>query len=504
MKRLLVLLLIILLLPSITLAQVKQIGTIPLKVSSIESVTPYDHGLIVVLSYTNSTLKNHAIFYIYFLNSSTELLLYKFTLNVVASAFSFVEGGELYVIVITANYLTRSFVFKGLRLIKDYTVNGIMAYERNIGEPLHNLSALVIEKKSYVILMLNNTNITFFNQCPIITLKLPNGILTVSVNSSSIFMFEKPHAVPFNFTLFSYDGKIIWSKSYCIYNIFSTSLPNLPVTHMFPEYFPTAYLLLDEDFATIVNNQLFILNATPVSFLEINHPINATVLGINLEDGKLMNEIKLTNVTLKTALLNIGGMLYVTVLNNDEVIVERYNGSGLSLVVKIPLKVRELKQSVIENKVPLTGFFYDFSKYLLIVNPGLTGANVTDIYSGRITHYLINENASTYYLSNDVILLNESDNFSLAFLNNNGTLKGIVSLSEISPTDKSIYFAEVNPYKYYMVVYSNDVIVYEVTSQKFIPVTSSSSVYPIDIGILLVVAVIIVVAVLVLIKRKRR
>lgn len=108
--------------------------------------------------------KDYIVFYVYFLDSTTKLLLYNFTLTAVGSAFSFVKGGELYVTVITTRHLSFAYVFKGLMLVKRYTFNGIIAYERSTYQPLHNLSALVIEKGPYVTLILNETNITFFNQ----------------------------------------------------------------------------------------------------------------------------------------------------------------------------------------------------------------------------------------------------------------------------------------------------------------------------------------------------
>lgn len=320
------------------------------------------------------------------------------------------------------------------------------------------------------------------------------GIFTVSANFSRLF--SEPHAVLYNFTLFSYDGKIIWSKKYYIYNSFSMALPNLPMTNMFFENFPSAYLLLDLDFATIVGDQLFILNATPVPIFEINKPINTTVLGINLENGKLVNEIKLTDVTIKNALLNIGSKLYViSFLDNDEVVVERYNGTGLSLVAKISLTVKEIKLGLIKDKIPLTGFFYDFGKYLVIVSPSLTSSNVTDIYFGGITHHSICENITSYYISSDVILLNESSNFSLMFLNSNGTLKGTVSLNELSPSDKFILL-KLTPISITWWHNTNEVVVYEVTAQK----PSSFSWY---LASLIVIAVIIVVLVIVLVRRRR-
>lgn len=559
----------------------RQITALCFNTPSVEiySVTPYDHGIVVALGYTNFTYSSSNVYiysshlYVYFLNSTTKLSLYSSTIANISYVNAFVMNGKLYVIVDTLtssspmeSYESYVYVFQGLRLINTYTANSAVGYLRVNNEPLYNLSALMsVSVSSHtfqpllslsinVTLMLNETNITLVNQVPVAAMQLPEGILIVSENLSASTFFSW-HAIPFNFTMFSYDGKIIWSKDYYIYNPNAGGLLGAIVP------IRSETLLIYEGFATVIGNQFFILNMTapsspPIIFYGVSAsntntsttPLihltnNDTVIGINLENGEVTTKVELLNATSNVALLNIGGKLYVTLIGNNEVTIEKYNGSGFTVVTKIPIKVKIKKITfptprgnfTINETITLTNYLYNFGNYFLIINPTLTGLNVTDIYSSGITQYMLNENMSNrYVINNNVILLNESDNFSLAFLYNNGTVRGIANIGNFSSFPifgalgySGVYVTQVNPYEYYIIkTYSDpststsnvsvktEVIVYEITFPKPVVVTNTSTAtlsstisytappsVPITLIAGIIVAVIIIVALVLILKR---
>ncbi|QIW22833.1 hypothetical protein EWF20_00745 [Sulfolobus sp. S-194] len=485
----------------------------------IDSVTPYDNGVVVTLSYTNYTdykgYHTYTEIYVYFFNRTAKTLLYNSAPTNCPSAFTFVYDGKLYLVVEVTTYKSFEsyvYVFKGLKLIDNYTTNYMFIIKH---EPLFNLSAPILKSINFSILssstkitlMLSETNITFVNQCPVIVLQLPKGVLVVLKEFLSISAIRQGKFYPyvFNFTMYSYNGKIIWSE---VYHIFLKS----PLLYVISQYSESVIVssFLKENYATLVGNELYILNVTGIDAKNLT--ANITIVGINLKNGEIVNKIPLNNVPpYQEALLNIGGKLYVTIFNfNNETTVMEYNGSGMTLVTKIPVKIEVVQsfppgirtppgQTVYYIKyidVAVPRIFYDFGKYLVIVNPTSTGYNVTDIYSGGVANYTLNENVQIHLISDRVIVLGQNDNFSLAFLNGDGFLEGIVNIGKADNLTSifarclcinntvsypEISVAEVNPHEYYIVkVYSSsEVTVYEVTLNGSTDINVNSIIIPV-------------------------
>ena len=539
---------------------VKQLAEVTVNVPSpiIYSVTPYYNGVVVTMGFTNFTVgsgtptQQTSVLYVYFLNGSARYLMLKTTTSSYSSVVSFVMGGKLYVVVSTntgpGSSKSDVYVFEGLRLVNTYTVDGFMAYLGESKSPPFNLTAPVLIKtevtglRSHVnfTIVLNNTNITLADQLPVMILGLPQGILAVSQNISYAFRispFESFYYVPLIVSLYSYNGKPVWIKEY---KVGYYSGPTLSTSDA---------ALLTSSFVTVVGDQLFIKNVTgaPTSVPSApssNVTVNATVIGISLKDGSVATRFNLTGVPPTLLLLNIGNGLYVMAVGQKEAVVQKFNGTGLVTVAKVPLAT-EVKKIVIGGYVEgnrtvyrysnytelLTSFLYHPGKYLLILSPTISGTNVTDVYPGGVIHYTLEGNATGIFVAHYAVLLNESRNFSLAFFDNNGTLKGIAHLGNLSyPTLfgflhlPGVRVVELNDYSYYVVTESpnstnsTNIVLYEVTFPKpatsTVPPTSSAQSTPSSSGTssgqagllapVAVAVVVILVAVAALLALRRR
>lgn len=530
-----------------TTPQVTQVTQVTVNAPSltIYSVRPYDNGVVITMSYTNftaiaqpeSSFKTYL--YVYFLNSTTKYLMYESETSSISFAFAYVNDGKLYVVVDTSpgpnsgqsSYQADVYVFEGLRLVSTYTINGLMLYSKGQNtEGLYNVSTPILMRAKPTfphfsvdfIVMLNETNITLVDSIPIVLLQLPEGILVASYNISNALPIGRSSTTPLNVTLFGYDGRIIWTKKYII-NTMSSSAP-----FSNPSLIPMEYAMIADD-------QLFFLNVsaplltTTISYGFMppqNVTMNATLVGVSLEDGNITTRVSMSNITPDVYLLNIGGQLNVLIVGQKEAIIERLNGTGLMTVAKVPLALKVMRIVVggyVEDNRTIykyanftevaTYFLYNPGKYLLIVNPTLKGANVTDIYSGGITQYSISENASNEFVSYYTLLLNESDNFSLAFLNSDGTIRGTVNLGNMTShslfslfTAPGVRVVKVNDYEYYVIKESSNstnstiITLYEVEFLKPTPpVPPTSAIMPTVSSPVnaLVIAAIVIVAVVI-------
>ncbi|BCU68839.1 hypothetical protein [Stygiolobus caldivivus] len=489
--------------------QVRQVGSLTVNIPTltIDSVTPYDHGLVIALSYVNFSFispnqQESSTLYIYYVNSTTKALLYKSILSGISGVFTFTKDGDLYVVVDTFTppstpsgvgsykYESYVYVFSGLRLVNTFTLNGLLAGGKEAQSPLINVSALQLAKislssfknpstnltevslSSNFTIMLNNANITVTNLLPQMELQLPSGVLLVMENDSDLVtgqpLGQVPQSIPINITLFNNDGKIVWTEEYHFFNGF--------IPYDLPESTKVS-TIITESVATVVGDQLFMVNSTPFAETAFygqasQYPTtNSTIVGIDLSNGEITSSISLTNTSPYIALQNLGGQLYVSIFGSHEVTVEKYNGNGLTLVGKIPL-VTQVKEvtlpgpgSFTMNRTTLlTNFYYNQGEYFLVANPTLGGTNVTDVYAGGITSYVLSGNVTSSDITEDnVILLNESNQFTLAFLNNNGTVRGSVSIGQVGVpslysglSEPDVAITPINPYAYYVVkAYSN-------------------------------------------------
>lgn len=560
-KPVLLLALLLLLIPLVTSAstpQMRQVAEVTVNDPrvTIYSVVPYDNGVVITMGYTNFTFTGPSpvgssgaqisYLYVYFVNSSSKYLMFQTTTQAISHVSAFVKDGELYVVVISlpsfgsiSSAQTDVYVFKGLRLVNTYTVNGILTYLRLLENPLFNLSALVLIKanpESTVpnfnsTLILNSTNITLVNTMPLAVVGLPQGVLVASMNLSYVGSFESIHPVPLNVTLYGYDGKALWSKVYKV-SPFSS----------FTAVSTSGSVVLTETYAAVVGNKLFAMNITSLSnaVFTQNVTVNVTVVGISLDNGDITVKLNLTDVPPRIGFLNIGGHLYVLVIGEKDAIVEKFNGTSWVTVAKVPLSV-EVKRIPVGGYIEgnktvyryanftqvVSSFLYYPGKYLLILNPTPNGTTVTDVYPGGLVEYTLRGNVTGTPLAKYALLLNESNNFSLAILNDNGTLRGTINLGNLTPPSSlfgfvqlpGVHVAKINDYSYYVVVERHNstnntsFVVYEVTFPKSAtssaPPASTTSTVPsasstnLAVPVAAIVAIVVVVAAVLALRRRK-
>ena len=514
MKNELIVLLVLtlLLLPDASAAltpQVTQTADIAIDAQSpvVYTVVPYDGGLVIVMTYTNVTpTGEQGGLYIYFLNGTTLRLIYETPISTVHCVYAFTQGGRLYVAFGTSHvvgletklvYQVKVLVFEGLDLVSSYVING--AYLSDLyNAPLYRVPAvMIVGGKAAATIMLNGTNVTLKGLTPIASFALPEGILVALLNVSQILGMVKVHAVPLNLTLYGYDGKIIWTK---VYYFSPASLCSIHLGYSLDSPVPV------QDYIAIVGDELFIFNLTtlmaPSDIGTIGNyvKVNATIVGISLENGTITTVVDARGLHTYTFLMNVGGKLYVATEGERAMAVYEFNGKSLVQATRVPLVTKTLplytyvspfaypnasntydagqpqyglSDTMYANsgiRVPASVFLYDPGKFLLILNPENNETNVTDIYPGGVLHYSLNGKVLDSFVAFDVVPLNVSGDLSLVFLNANGTVRGTIDLGKVASSPYyglGVHVVQKGPNSYYVVAeYSNSsgnsVIVYRV------------------------------------------
>ena len=504
---------------------------------TIYSLTPYDNGAVVAVG-SNSSTGSAFHLYVYFLNLSVKHLILETTERGVPLVMTFVMDKELYVIVnslsppgILGTGQASVYIFRGLSLVKDYTVNGTLTYMGLSVSQLFNLSALVLMRTAHspfvpsfnYTIILNGTNITLANKMPLAVLELPQGVFVVVEKSSYSGLVVPPYPVPLNVTLYSYEGKVVWTREYSL-GAYSGAVP-LSLTSLFA--------LTRLYYATVVGDQLFVINVTAVSTITpSNVVVNAALVGISLNNGSITTRVELTKVTPWIGLMDVGGRLYALIVGQKEVTVEEFNGTALVTVTKVPMVFGVEKGNAggtvnTGGTRALTTFLYSPGKYLLILNPTPNGTNVTDVYPGGVTSYSLRGNVTDELFADYALLLNESGNSSLAFLNDNGTVRFTMDLGRVAvrvspsilPQVQGVKVGELDYNDYYVAVErpnstnATTVVLYQVSFMKTLtfstmpPITTTppaTSTAPTNLLVpVAVIAIVVVVVVAVLALRRK-
>ena len=388
----------------------------------------YDHGVIIVFDCTytvtssNGTVtKARSIFYVYFVNTTIVRPLYTNISNTTGfNGFVSVFNKELYITVKMYSFRTgnfigeKIFVFQGLKLVGEY--------DNSSACPTFHGGIELKKVNNVCIVELPDANITLVNSSVLLLHLLSKEVLIASVKQGQVV--QKAIAVPINFTLYTFNGTIVWTKDYAL------SIPSwlYPVTE-------SGFVPMGVVYNSIVyiGDQMFIANiTTPLNTSSIHVMggtiVNETILGLDLQDGEITTEIRLTNITAFGSLFKIGKQLYVVLMNEHNVTVEKYNGTALVKVVTEPV----ITENTAVAHAVLTDLDEVWNKFLLILNPYENGTNVTDIYTGGVLNYTLNESLQLEYRPGYTLLLYKGYNFTLVFLNDNGTVRGTLSLGNIS------------------------------------------------------------------------
>ena len=450
----------------------------------IDSVTPYDHGVIVTVSYIDY---DQTQINVYYYNGTSKELLFNKTITDCSSAFTFTYDGKLYLVIGITTYkssYSSVYVFQGLKLVDHYRTYYTFVVKHN---PLFNITSPILEylNSGYLkyVIGLNDTNITLINQCPVIVLKLPEGLLVVSKVLSTFrtlhISLVLMNSNVYNFTLYSYDGKIIWSK---VYTIIKKS-PSLCVVN---QYSYSVSGFLKSHYTTLVGGEIYVLNLTGVSINEAN----LTIVGIDIKTGQIVSRIALDDVPpYQEAILNIGGKLYAVVFNNNnEAVVEEYNGYNWTQVAEIPVKtvvVKTLPPGIMTPpgekvyyikylQIAVPVIIYNFGKYLMFIN----SENVTVVYPGGVMRYTLQGEVPLHVYSDNAIVLSKGGNVEVGFLNNEGGVEKVVNIGKANNLTAVLYvfsyngtltYPQVSIVKPYLVkVYKSEIVIYKVTPNKLV------------------------------------
>ncbi|QIW23183.1 hypothetical protein EWF20_02845 [Sulfolobus sp. S-194] len=513
-----------------------------LPVVEITSAIAYDHGLVLTLEYVNlsSSQNTQSELIVYFINSSMKYQMYSSTVSSVSGIISTILNGHLIVIVeSSSNKRPQSIIynFSGLQFQNYYTLNGLILTNE---PPSYNLTYLSLIQYSsnfthanYTIL-LPSEKIVFKDELPVFALQLPEGILVLSYNVSDTLISQNL-IIPYNLTLLSLTGKVLWSKSY-----------NL-------SYYNPQILFGDISFSgtltnyAIIGNILYLINYTIVKSDNSYTIVNESLLGVSLNNGNIIYNFSISPNTV--GLANVENNLYGIVLQYEGVtintpikyiVIQKYNNGKIYTIAKIPFKERTILKTVTtpNGKIisfnytqPLTNVFIS-NNFILVSNPeeASVGSNITVIYN-EVYSYTIDLEVTQSLTSNSMILLgNKSSDYYVIFLNTNGSLKFYYNLGEISNVNLlniislvGVKVAEVSPECYYLaytstytnpsslvpntqinvylITFNSSSTIYKSTSPSSVT-TNTPSNLPTSLFMILIVIVIIIIGILIYINRK--
>ncbi|BCU68880.1 hypothetical protein [Stygiolobus caldivivus] len=448
----------------------------------ITSAIPYDHGLVLTLEYVNissiTSLQNsQSQLLVCFVNSSMKYQMYSSTVSSVSGIISTVLNGNLIVIVESSNSGNPQSIvynFSGLHFEDYYTLNGIILTNE---PPSYNLTYLSLIQYSSnfrnanYTLLFPNGKVTFKDELPVFALQLPEGILVLAYNVTYLYTSNNP-IIPYNLTLLSNNGQIIWTNSYYL-SYYSPQILYGGIT------FSSTLI----NYA-ILGNTLYITNSTMLKSGNSFTIVNESLLGISLSNGDLINSFQVSPNTV--GLGTTQGTLYGIVFQHEGVtvtspvkyvIVQKYESGNIYPVVKIPFKERTVLKNITapNGKVtsfnytqPLTNIFVSDGNFILVSSPetGSSGSNVTVIHGDNVYSYTLDFEVTQSLTPNSMILLgNSSDNYYLLFLNPNGSMKYYYNIGKISNANLlgiislvGVKIAQVSPECYYVAytsTYSN-------------------------------------------------
>ena len=456
--------------------QAQHLATLSFKGQGLEvySLVPYDNGVVVLIG-------NATSFYVYFVNSTTQKILYYHSVNATGNStlvyyfysaltefYAFVFNGSLYVVkYFSLGGTADVMVFDGLKLVKNITLN-VLTLEP-VGGPLYNVSAMKMVCGPFIYtgivtnntrfpfhpteLVFNNTNITVPGSL-LAALQLRNGTFIMS----DYFwpFFNNPEKRLLYLMFFKGDG-LVWNRTYLVYT---------PNEYAVPLYLQGLESFVSDHFCTVIGDTVLIINVTSVR----GDYANFSVLEVNINNGKIIGKVGFTSATKALGIFDIGGKPYVLAVSGDAITVSELTGNGLVKVAEVPILIRnETVISQLGGKnvtstigTPLTSADYVYGDYLVFLNPSGNGTNVTVVNPINVTSYVIDGKAKFY---NGSLLVNSTNNFSLVLLNFYGIPARVVNLGSLPPSYHPSVQVFAQGTKYYVVeeVQTNNVTTVNVT-----------------------------------------
>ena len=393
---------------------------------TVEAAVPYDGG-VVVLAKGGQTL------YVYFMNATAHMLIYSLNLGSLFSgapvaSYGFAAypfNGSLYV-EIQPNYLifypsgfqpsgpsslplSYVVVFEGLKAVKEFylyssvlclfSFGGLNAL-LFVGTYIYGGAVLVFPFYPYTntTIVLNGENLTVPGK-PIIILKVDEVIFIASIKT--VLTPSRQGDVLY---VMSYNGtRPVWVKEYTL----NQTVYPVPITL--------------GNFFTVVGGELFFVKDVTKG----PSGLSVKVVGVSLYSGNIVSQIELNRVP--SALLNIGNRLYLAFESKHYISVCEYANATLEPIIRLPVvygNVTTTLEGVSGGEVknltvyaPLTRVYYSFGNYLLILNPGRNGTNVTVVNPVEVAHYFVD---GIVVIANEALLVSKGGNLTLLPLNRYG------------------------------------------------------------------------------------
>ena len=442
--------------------QAKHLSTLSFKGQGLEvySLVPYDNGIVVLIG-------NATSFYVYFVNSTTQRLLYNHSVNATGNStsvyyfysaltefYAFTFNGSLYVVkYFSLGGTADVMVFDGLELAKNVTLN-VLTLEP-VGGPLYNVSAMKMVCGPFIYmgivtnetrfpfypteLVFNNTNITVPGSL-LAALQLRNGTFTMS---DYFWPFLNNPEKRMLYLMFFRGDQLVWNRTYLVYT---------PNEFAGPLYLQGLESFVSAHFYTVIGDTVLVINVTSMK----GDYANFSVLEVNITDGKIIGELSLTGASEGLGIFDIGDRPYVLAVSGDAITVSELSGNGLVKVAEVPIFIRnETVTSQLGSmnvtstvKTPLTSAGYVYGDYLVFLNPSGNGTNVTVVNPNNVTSYVIDGKAEFY---NGSLLVNSTNNFSLVLLDAFGIPAETVDLGFLPPSYHPSVQVFAEGAKYYVV-----------------------------------------------------
>ena len=442
--------------------QAQHLSTLSFKGQGLEvySLVPYDNGVVLLIGNVTS-------FYVYFVNSTTQKILYYHSVNATGNStliyyfysaltefYAFVFNGSLYVVKYFSPGATADvMVFDGLKLVKNITLN-VLTLEP-VGGPLYNVSAMkmVCGPFIYTGIVTNETRFPFYPTELIFNstnMTVPGSLLAaLQLHNGTFIMSDyfwpflnNPEKRLLYLMFFKGDG-LAWNRTYLVYT---------PNEYAGPLYLQGLESFVSAHFYTVIGDTVLIINVTSLK----GDYANFSVLEVNITDGKIIGKISLTGAVENLGIFDIGGKPYVLAVSGNAFTASELTDNGLVKVAEVPIFIRnETMTSQLGSmnvtstvRTSLTSADYVYGDYLVFLNPSGNRTNVTVVNAINVTSYVIDGKAEFY---NGSLLVNSTNNFSIVLLNAFGIPVRVVDLGSLPPSYHPSVQVFTEGTKYYVV-----------------------------------------------------
>mgnify|MGYP001770652970 CR=1 FL=1 len=442
--------------------QAQHPATLSFKGQGLEvySLVPYNSGVVLLIG-------NATSFYVYFVNSTTQRILYYHSVNATDNSipiyyfysaltayYAFTFNNSLYVVkYFSLGGTADVMVFDGLKLARNITLNVLTL--KPVGGPLYNVSAMkmVCGPFIYTGIVTNETRFPFYPTELIFSstnITVPGSLLAALQLHNGTFIMSD-YFWPFLnnpekrllYLMFFNGDQLVWNRTYLVYT---------PNEYAVPLYLQGLESFVSAHFYTVIGDTVLVINVTSVR----DNYANFSVLEVNINDGEIIGKVGFTSATKALGIFDIGEKPYVLAVSGDALTVSELTDNGLVKVAEVPIFIRnETVTSQLGGKnvtstvrTPLTSADYVYGDYLVFLNPSGDGTNVTVVNPINVTSYVIDGKAEFY---NGSLLVNSTNNFSIVLLNAFGIPVRVVDLGSLPPSYHPSVQVFTEGTKYYVV-----------------------------------------------------